>query len=161
MTAVNEKKSKTALVMGIGNPILTDDSVGLRIARGIKARRPELDIVETMETGVGILDVIAGYERLVIIDSIRTGKEPPGFLYRLEVSEADLPINLSCAHGIDIMSAIRTGRTLGHAMPSDIIVFAVEIADNTTFGESCTTPVNESIPLIIDRILKDTVCQIL
>jgi len=155
MTLINGSKLMPLLLMGIGNPILTDDSVGIKIARGIKARMPDLDIVETMETGAGIMDVIAGYERLVIIDSIKTGKEAAGFLYRLQLSDAGLLSNLSCAHGVDIISAIRLGRTFGCEMPKMITIYAVEIEDNTTFGESCTLAVTERIPSIIDEILKD------
>jgi hydrogenase maturation protease len=155
MNIINGSKPAPILVMGIGNPILTDDSIGPRIARGIKARMPALDIVETMETGAGIMDIIAGYERLVIIDSIKTGNKPPGFLYRLQLSDADLPKNLSCAHGVDIISSIRLGRTFGCDMPKIITIFAVEIEDNTTFGESCTIAVTECMPSIIEEIIKD------
>jgi hydrogenase maturation protease len=150
-----ETKSSPLLVMGIGNPILTDDSIGLKIARGLKERRPNLDIVETMETGVGILDVIAGYERLIAIDSIKTGKESPGFLYRLEMTKNDPSVNLSCAHGVDIISAIRLGRILGFMVPRDVMIYAVEISDNTTFGETCTPVVEDRLLSIIEEILKD------
>jgi hydrogenase maturation protease len=150
-----EAKSSSPLIMGIGNPILTDDSVGLKIARGLKERRPDLDIVETMETGVGMLDVIAGYERLIIIDSIRSGNDKPGSLYRLQIPNPENPISFSCAHGSDILSAIRLGQSFGHKIPGEIVIYAVEIEDNRTFGEECTRAVFENIPVIIEEILKD------
>jgi hydrogenase maturation protease len=140
------------LVMGIGNPILTDDSIGLKIVRALKERRHDLDIAESMETGVGMMDVITGYKRLIIIDSIKSGRDRPGTLYKFSMP-LENPINMSCMHGMDIMSAIKLGRTLGYRVPEEVIIFAVEIADNSTFGESCTPAVNDRLPFIVDEIL--------
>jgi hydrogenase maturation protease len=149
-----ENGHASLLVMGIGNPILTDDSIGLKIVRALKERRHDLNIAESMETGVGMMDVITGYKRLIIIDSIKTGRDRPGALYKFTLP-AENPINMSCAHGVDIMSAIMLGRTLGYKVPEEVIIFAVEIADNTTFGEICTPAVNERQPFIIDEILSE------
>ena len=60
------------LILGIGNLILTDDGVGIKIAQRLKEERPELEVVETGEAGLTLLDLITGYDRLIIIDSIKT-----------------------------------------------------------------------------------------
>ena len=39
------------LVLGVGNPILTDDAVGFRVAHLLKKARPELTVIETAEAG--------------------------------------------------------------------------------------------------------------
>ena len=44
------------LVLGIGNPILTDDGVGIKVAQKLKEKNPELEVVETSEAGIAILD---------------------------------------------------------------------------------------------------------
>ena len=59
------------LILGIGNPILTDDRVGIKIARKLKEEKPELEVVETSESGISLLDFIVGYNKLIIIDSIK------------------------------------------------------------------------------------------
>jgi len=41
-------KMKT-LVLGLGNPILSDDAVGIRIAQELKRETPSRDVVETSE----------------------------------------------------------------------------------------------------------------
>ena len=61
------------LVLGVGNPVLTDDAVGLRIAHLIQEAKPELTAIETAEAGLTLLELVNGYERVIIIDSIKTG----------------------------------------------------------------------------------------
>ncbi len=60
------------LILGVRNPILMDDGVGIKIARKLKQEDPELEVAETSEVGVTLLDLVAGYVRLIIIDSIKT-----------------------------------------------------------------------------------------
>ena len=66
------------LVLGIGNPIVTDDSVGLKVARLIKERRPELDVVEACAGAMGIFDYVIDQDKVILIDSIKTENGIPG-----------------------------------------------------------------------------------
>lgn len=141
------------LILGVGNPILTDDGVGIKIARKLKERNPDLEVTETSEAGIALLDLIVGYDKLIIIDSIRTEKGKPGELYRLGVEALKPAAVLSSSHGIDIATAYEIGQRLGCRMPKHISIYAVEIDDNTTFGEECTGEVEGRIPLIAEQII--------
>ena len=142
------------LILGIGNPILTDDRVGIKIAQKLKEERPELEVVETSEAGITLLDLITGYNKLIIIDSIRTKKGKPGDLYRLELEDLKPAKDVSSSHGIGITTAFKLGQGLGYSMPKYTSIYAVEIKDNTTFGEKCTREVKERIPFIAKQIIK-------
>jgi len=143
------------LILGIGNPILTDDGVGIKIARKIKERNPELEVIETSEAGIALLDLIADYDKLVIIDSIKTGQEKPGKAYKLRLEDLKPAVDSASSHGVDIATAFELGRGLGYRMPKYISLYAVEIKDNTTFGEDCTEEVEEKIPFIISQIIEE------
>ncbi len=102
-----KSKIKTRLfVLEIGSPILTDDSVGLRVVEVIRLMKPELEIAQVKESGIGLLDLVAGYDKLVIIGSIKTGKTSPGHLYRLNLEDLKPSSNLYSSHGADIASTI-------------------------------------------------------
>ena len=60
----------STLILGIGNPILTDDRVGIEIAHKIKEDNSKLEVIETSEAGISLLDLVVGYDKLIIIDSI-------------------------------------------------------------------------------------------
>jgi hydrogenase maturation protease len=142
------------LILGIGNSILTDDGVGIIIARELKKLKPPLDadIREVSIAGLSILDELDGYDRAVLIDSIVTGKAEPGTLYRLKRADFNTTNNLSSSHGIDFFTALEMGERYGYKIPRQIDVFAVEIADNTTFGEQLTPHVETKISKILNDI---------
>ena len=142
------------LILGIGNPILTDDGVGIRIAQRLKEEKPYLEAMETSEAGIAILDFIVGYDKLIIVDSIITKKGKPGDLYRLELEDLKPMMNFSSSHSIDIATAIKIGEGLGYKVPNLVSIYAVEIKDNTTFGEKCTQEVEKRIPSIARQIIR-------
>ncbi|MDY6959769.1 MAG: hydrogenase maturation protease, partial [Halobacteriota archaeon] len=76
------------LVFGIGNPILSDDGVGIYVAREIKKRLSsdisqfkDVDVEEGSVGGLKLLDTILGYERVILIDAIMTESGSPGDIY--------------------------------------------------------------------------------
>ncbi len=143
------------LVLGLGNPIVTDDGVGLEIARKIKEQNPGLDVEETCEAGLALLDYIAGYDKLIIIDSIKTDKGIPGHVYKLAIEDFENAAVQSFSHGMDLASAYKVGKGLGGDMPQQVTIYAVEVKDNSTFGEGCTTEVRDRIPSIARRIVRE------
>jgi len=143
------------LVLGIGNPILTDDGVGIEIAQKLKEENPELDVIETSEAGIALLDFVTGYNKLIIIDSIKTEKGETGDLYKLGLEDLKPSKDLSSSHGIGIATAFELGQRLGYSMPNHTSIYAVNIKDNTTFGENCTREIKERIPFIAGQIIKE------
>jgi hydrogenase maturation protease len=143
----------STLVLGIGNPILSDDGVGIEVARLLKEQVPSITVEETNEASVALLDLIMGYDKLIIIDSIKTGKGDPGELYKLSLE--DFGVNLDCAslHGMDIATAFEVGESLGCPMPRSVSIYAVEVKDNSTFAERCTPEVADRIPLAVKQII--------
>ena len=143
------------LILGVGNPILTDDGIGIKIARKIREGNPNLEVIETSEAGIALLDLIAGYDRLIIIDSIKTERGKPGKLYKLGLKDLKPARDSPSSHGIDIATAFELGQRLGYRMPQFVSIYAVEIKDNTTFAEECTQEVKERIPSITKQIIEE------
>ena len=142
------------LILGIGNPILTDDGGGIKIAQKLKEENPELEVIETSEAGIALLDFIVGYDKLIIIDSIKTKKGKPGDLYQLELGDLKPSKDFSLSHGISIATAFELGQGLGYRMPKFVSIYAVNIKDNSTFGEECTEEVEQRIPFIVKQIMR-------
>ena len=143
------------LILGIGNPILTDDGVGIKIAQKLKEEKAELEVTETSEAGIALLDLIVGYNKLIIIDSIKTEEREPGGLYKLELEDLKPAKDCSSSHGIGIATAFELGQKMGYNMPKFVSIYAVEIKDNLTFSEKCTEEVEQRIPLIAKQIIAE------
>ena len=57
------------LVLGLGNDILGDDAVGLLAARRLRAFLPaSVDVLEAAGGGIGLLDVLEGYDCALLLD---------------------------------------------------------------------------------------------
>jgi len=143
------------LILGIGNTILTDDGVGIKIAQKLKEEKDDLEVIETSEAGIGLLDYVLGCNKLIIIDSIKTEQGKPGELYKLKLKDLKPAMDFPSSHGIDIATALEVGQRLGYKMPRYVSIYAVEVRDNSTFGEECTTEVKERIPLIAKQIIEE------
>jgi len=151
------------LVLGLGNPLVTDDSVGLRVAAELKdllAGRPEVEVGEDFCGGLRLMERMIGYDRAIVIDAIQTGA-PPGTLHRLAVDSIPTQRSAS-AHDASLPTALALGRLAGAALPrdEDILLVGIEADDVLSFGEECTPAVREAIgPAVrlvveaVDRLL--------
>jgi len=144
------------LLLGLGNPILRDDSVGLRVARelGRKIIRNDVHVEEESLASMDLLESFGSYEQLIIIDSIKTEGGRPGELYPLRVDDLRSTLHVSSPHDINLATALELGKRLGMAVPGDVRIYAIEIEDNQTFSEACSPSVEEAIPWIVEEIVK-------
>jgi hydrogenase maturation protease len=149
-------KTKT-LILGMGNPLLCDDGVGLRVAAELKDRveQPEITVMETGVAGLSLLDLLVGYDRAIIIDAIQTVGGKAGQIYRLDPKAFDTAIHTASAHGIDFTTALEFGKKLGLSLPQQIIIFAIEASDVTTFSEECTPEVKQAVTVCIEMVLRE------
>ena len=145
------------LVLGVGNPILSDDGVGIHVARELKKRKmPGVDVEELAASGLELLDVVRGYDKVVIIDAIQTTKGKPGELYILEEKDFEKSIHGSSPHGINIATALALGRKLVPSeMPKEVVFFAVEAEDLVNVSERLTPKVAKALPGIVEKVRKE------
>ena len=145
------------LVLGIGNPILSDDGAGIKVAHevGGKLNDPQVTVAETSAAGLSLLDSIVGYDKVIIIDAIQTEKGRAGQIYRMGIEDFSLTKHFSSPHQINLATALELGKMLNLAMPQEITVFAVEAKDITSFGEKCTPEVEQAIPEVVKMVLQE------
>jgi len=145
------------LVLGVGNPILSDDGVGIHVARELMKRKlPGIDVEELAASGLELLDVVRGYDKVIIIDAIQTTKGKPGELHILEEKDFEKSIHGSSPHGINIATALALGRKLvPKEMPKEVVFFAIEAEDLVNVNERLTPKVAKALPRIVERIEKE------
>ena len=147
------------LVIGLGNPILTDDGVGVYVAREVAARwrRDDVAVAEASVGGLRLLDIIAGYERLILVDAIQTRDGRPGDIVRLHPNDLRASLHSGSTHDLSLPGALALGRGAGMVLPEDgdIVIIAIEAEDVLTFGETCTPAVSAAIPRAVDAVLAE------
>jgi hydrogenase maturation protease len=133
----------------MGNPYLGDDAVGVRLVACLRRCLGDVDGVTYVEEcslgGLNVLDLVAGHERLVVVDSIKAGGAP-GSWYRFDGAALRETINLRNVHDTNLATALELGRRLGLVVPDDreVHVFAVEVDDDLTFSEHMTGALEDS-----------------
>jgi len=146
------------LILGLGNPLLRDDSVGLRVIqqlRGILADHPEIEIDEDYWGGLRLMEHMIGYDRAIIVDAICTDA-PAGTIHVL--SPDDIPTQRSAsAHDVNLPTALEFGRQAGAHLPSskNILLIGIEAADVQTFEESLSPEVEAVLPEVVKQILSE------
>ena len=130
------------LIMGLGNPLLRDDSVGLRLVKelkGLLADNPDIELIEDYWGGLRLMEQMVGYDRAIIMDAIRTGASP-GTIHLL--SPEDIPTQRSAsAHDVNLPTALEFGRQAGAHLPTseNILLVGIEAADVQTFDENLSS----------------------
>jgi len=146
-------------VLGLGNPILTDDGVGIHVVRRAAAacRQPDVAFVEAAAGGLRLLELIAGYTRLILVDAIQTPDGRPGQIYRLTIGSLRMPRHAGSTHDLSFQAAIAWGRRLGLALPADqaISIIAIEAEDVLSFGETLTAAVAAAVPQAVEQLLDE------
>jgi len=148
---------KRTIVVGLGNPILSDDSVGIKVAGLVKQRIPEhagVDVVEVYAGGLRLMEAIAGYEQAIIVDAMKTGLHPPGTVQMLSLESSSKTRNTLCTHDGDLATALALGRDLGLAIPDHVAIMGIEADDVESFSEELTSGVSRALPLAVADLLK-------
>jgi hydrogenase maturation protease len=140
----------------MGNTLLNDDAVGIITVRHLRTfikNTPGIHFSETSWGGFRIIDLIRGYDYLIIIDSIKTGKHPPGFIHHLKTSDLLHTLRLNSYHDINFITALKLAEALNEKIPECIDIIAVEIENNLTITENLSEDIRECISVCSDRVL--------
>ncbi len=145
------------VIIGLGNPILSDDGVGIFAAREIKKVLPsniQVDVKEASLAGFNLLDLMLGYQEAIIIDSIQTKDGQVGDIYEFSPDALKETVRLASIHDLNLPTSLELGKRLQMPVPEKVLIYAVEVEDNTTFYEGCCAKVSASIPAIVQRVVE-------
>ncbi|MCX6629949.1 MAG: hydrogenase maturation protease [Candidatus Solibacter sp.] len=147
----------STVIIGLGNPVLADDSVGLRIAAELRRRlagRSGFTTVELYSGGMWLMEAMAGHERAIVIDAIVSGGTA-GAVYRFGLADLPQTRTADSTHDASLPVALELGRVAGLHLPGKVKIWAVEAADVETFSERLTPEVERAVPLVVEQVLRD------
>jgi len=146
----------STLIIGLGNPLVADDSVGLCVAaelRGHLAGRSDVAVVDDYWGGLRLMEQMVGYDRAIVIDAICSGAAP-GTIHHL--APGDMPTQRSASsHDMTLPTALTFGRQAGLRLPEDegIHLVGIEAEDILNFGETCTPAVAAAVSRAVAEVL--------
>jgi hydrogenase maturation protease len=142
------------VVIGLGNPLMGDDGVGLVVLARLREEwdLPDVELVDGGTWGLSLVPVIEDAERLLLIDAIAAHREPGAVI---QLSRARLPIYLArklSPHQVDMRDALAVVE-LRDRMPNDIVAIGVQ-PDVVALGLELSAPVASQLDAIVRTVVK-------
>jgi hydrogenase maturation protease len=144
-------------VLCLGNELVRDDGAGIRIGRILLELPLPADVRVELAPHLGfdLLDVVAGADRVVLVDAMSTGR-PPGTCVTLDGQAIErYGAGASASHTIGVAELMELARKLAPERPAATLHFVgVEGIAFTDYGTEMSREVEEAIPQAVDAVLR-------
>lgn len=142
---------------------MTDDGVGVKVAYAVQdalasARRSDVTVTEASVGGLRLMEMMVGYERVILIDALQHCDALPGVVRCMTLEDLRIisPTQHStCAHDTSLVTALEMGQEMGLPLPKEITIFAVGVENVTYFGDEPTPAVARAIPKVTAAVLAE------
>lgn len=155
MMKINKKET---LILGVGNPLRRDDGIGPKVIRLLSENRNSnklpsgTDMIDGGTDGLGLIEYLKNYEKVVIIDAVEMGLAP-GTIKVFTPEEAVISINTDSlsTHGFGIAELIKLAKELD--INPELIVVGIQPED-VSYGEGLSDTVEATVDGVIEKVIK-------
>jgi len=149
---------KPILLVGLGNPIMGDDGVGIYVVRALRDKIPQrvgLEFKELSVGGIRLVEEMLGYDTVFIIDSIAS-KNTSGQINEFSPEQfkgsqyESSPHTTNFATALDLYKKLQPSR-----VPSSIRIFTIDIDSHFTFSDKLSRPVQAAALELVEQIVRE------
>ena len=146
------------MLLGIGNPIMGDDGVGIHVVRMLKqklGRRNELEFKELSVGGLKMVEAMLGHENVIIVDSYASTALEQGRIREFTPDQIKETLNIaSSPHDTNFATALELYKKIQpDEIPKTIRIFTIDINPTLTFSEKMSPPIQEAASKLADIIM--------
>jgi hydrogenase maturation protease len=138
------------LVLGLGNILLQDEGVGVRVVEALQGLPlpPGVEVVDGATAGMALLDILADRRRVIVIDAV-DGDWEPGTVVRLGPDDL-LPQQSQAVslHELGLLEALIAARRLGVA-PQEMVILGVR-----PYEVACGLSLSREMAALLPRVVK-------
>lgn len=146
------------IILGIGNPILRNDGVGVHVAEELKKMisRPDVKIDSAFTGGMNLLDMIVDHDRAILIDAVKRFDRKPGDVDLLPIGELSA-FHTCNPHDVSLPQAIELAKRLGEKrIPKDIKLVGINIGElSCEFGEELSGEIKQAVPKAVEMVKEE------
>ncbi|MDM8000030.1 MAG: HyaD/HybD family hydrogenase maturation endopeptidase [Dehalococcoidia bacterium] len=145
----------STLVLGIGNILLRDEGVGVRVVEALQRMElpGDVEVLDGGTASMALLDTFTNRGKVIVIDAVR-GNNAAGTLYRLTPTDiAALGGAQTSVHQLGLLDALIHMECLGDA-PREVIIYGVEPKE-MEWGMDLTPEVEAVIPRLVELVLAE------
>ena len=142
---------RKVLLLALGNDLLGDDGVAFYVARALKEEFNEhVDIIESSEAGLALMEMMEGYEQALLLDAIVTGRYQPGTI--VEFSPDDFrKVIAPSPHYAGIPEVLSMAKHLNISIPQDLRILALEVENPYDFCQTLSPSVEQALPGYVEK----------
>jgi len=144
------------LVLGLGNAVMADDGLGVRVVARLQERFrfPEgVTVLDGGTLGLDLLPRLEGVDRLLIVDALEIGA-PPGTVVRLEGEEVPRAFaNKLSVHQMGVQDLLAVAELQGH-LPGELVVWGAQ-PGSIEMSVELTPPVAAALEEIVDGVVAE------
>jgi len=143
---------KNCVVVGVGNPLMRDDGIGIMVARSLRKSGlgGNVLVLERQALDISVLVQAERALKLVIVDAVKSGR-PPGSVAKFRPGGPGSPLlRVPLSHEQSLEDVIGLAKKGGMRLPP-IVVIGVE-PDNCTMGEGLSEKVAGALPRVLKEV---------
>ena len=149
---------KPTLIICLGNPLMRDEGIGIRLASELSvhlADNPDVEVMDLGTGGLSVMHAIADREKIIFVDCAIMG-QTQGMMIRFkpeQVRSKKVRMRYSMHEG-DLLNTLELSRRLGE-YPDDVVIFGIEPKE-IAHGEGLTSKLQNNIRQYVQTILQET-----
>ena len=139
-----------AVVLGIGNTILTDEAAGVRAVEALEQTYkvpPNVQVIDGGTSGMEMIEDLSNLDFLVVVDVVKTGAAP-GTVVKIAGDEIPVFFRRKLSPHQIALPDVLASLELLDTMPKEIVVLGVEPV-SLELGMEMTPTVAGKIPVLM------------
>jgi hydrogenase maturation protease len=147
---------KKILVLGVGNILLRDEGVGVRVVERLQAGysfSPNVSLLDGGTLGIKLMDAISSSEVLIVVDAVLNGQSP-GTFYRLTGEEVRKSVAFKYSlHQTDLLETLACCELVGNR--PETVVLGIEPEDYSPWSDELTTTIQGRVSEMSEGVLRE------
>jgi len=146
---------KKILILGLGNILLGDEGVGVRVAEQLLTHPlpDEIEVIDGGTAGYELINFFEGKEKVIIVDAVKTN-DTPGSVYKLDLAlvQEDETVQLSL-HQIGLKNVFKMASLMD--LNPEVTLVGIVPKDYQDYNIGLSEEVEKAIPLAIETVIKE------
>jgi len=147
--------SQNILILGLGNILLGDEGVGVRVIEQLLSRPlpDEIEVIDGGTAGYELINFFEGKEKVIIVDAVKTN-DTPGSVYKMDLSlvQEDETVQLSL-HQIGLKNVFKMASLMD--LNPEVTLVGIVPKNYQDYNIGLSDEVEKAIPLAIETVLKE------
>ncbi len=148
--------SARAVVLGIGNILLSDEGVGVRAVEALRQRfelPADVEVIDGGTSAMELLDDLSRAKLLIVVDAVKSGR-PPASIVHLSGDEVPVFFRSKLSpHQIGLSDVLASLELLGEA-PQETIIVGVQPV-TLSLGMELSGEVKAILPEVLELVVAD------